>query len=241
MQVAAAAQKYTARPSAAFKSIENFAEAFFKARIQAAPDQLKNYLLLADAYLPNDKATEAELVLKDALKRAPRCALLQSELLAAYNLGKKTDEYNTGLETLRQLDKTLPDIVSHDFYDFLGRKEFDKAEAALKDYERLLPKTDGAAMRRLELFDAKEEKTKANALLAEAARLFSDDWYFIERQADLSVESTKRYARAILLVEQLSVGGSNPLAPIFSVKKKKASAGKPSSFSSRCYGLSGAM
>ena len=43
------AKPYSSRPGVVANSIENFAEAFFKAKIKAAPEHLENYVLLADA------------------------------------------------------------------------------------------------------------------------------------------------------------------------------------------------
>ncbi|HEX4950546.1 MAG TPA: DUF3857 domain-containing protein, partial [Blastocatellia bacterium] len=196
------AKPYTARPGAPVKPVENFAEAFFKAKIKAAPEQLENYMLLADTYLRNDKATEGELVLKDALKRLPDCAVLLTRLMDAYSSGNKNDEFYSTNERLATLDKNIPQIIENQIHDHLERAEFDKAEALLKDYERLLPGTEALYELKYSFYSKKDEKAKLNALVQSAVKLFPNNWTFVAAQADQSIETTKRYTRAIALVEQ---------------------------------------
>lgn len=202
LQFATEAKPYTPRPHAPVKAIENFAESFFKAKIKAAPEQLENYVLLADAYLRNDKATEAELVVKDALKRLPNCALLQTQLLAAYSAGNKNDEYYSTNEHIATLDKNLPQVIENQIDAHLEREEFDKAEALLKEYERLLPGAESLYELKYSFYSKKGETAKLNALVQSAVKLFPTNWFFVQAQADQLIESTKRQTRAIALVEQ---------------------------------------
>jgi hypothetical protein len=202
LQFSTELKPYTARPGAPVKPVENFAEAFFKAKIQAAPEQLENYVLLADAYLRSDKAIEAELILKDALKRLPNSALLLTRLLQAYSAGDKNDEYYSTNERLATLDKNIPLVIENQINSHLEREEFDKAEALLKEYERLLPGTESLYELKYSFYSKKDETAKLNALVQTAAKLFPSNWMFVEAQADQLIESTKRYPRAIALVEQ---------------------------------------
>ncbi len=202
LQFATEAKPYTVHPTAPLKAIENSAESFFKAKIKAAPEQLENYVLLADAYLHNSKATEAEMVVKDALKRLPNCALLQTRLLEAYSAGNKNDEYYSANENLATLDKGIPHVIKSQIDTHLQREELDKAEALLKEYERLLPGAESLYELKYSFYSKKSETAKLNALVQSAVKLFPTNWLFVKAQADQLIESTKRYPRAIALVEQ---------------------------------------
>lgn len=210
LQFTTETKQYTPRPNAPVKVLENFAEAFFKAKIKTVPEQLENYVLLADAYLRDEKTTEAELVLKDALKRLPNCALFLTRLLQAFNAGNKTDEYYSTTERLAALDKNIPQVIETQINEHLEREEFDKAEALLKEYERLLPGSESLYELRYSLHSKKNETAKLNALVQSALKLFPANWLFVEAQADQLIESTKRYTRAIALVEQYLLKNYDP-------------------------------
>src|SRR5262249_8774978 len=202
LEVSTESKPYARKPNAPVKVIENFAEAFFKAKIKENPENFENYALLADVYLRNDKATEAELVLKDALKRVPKCALFYVRLLDAYNRGEKSDEYYTAREQVYSLDKNIPSVVDGKISDHLERNEFDKAEELLKEYERLAPGSERLMELRLTLYSKKDEADKVNELVKAALLKYPSNWTFVWSAANLSIESTKKYDRAIALVEK---------------------------------------
>jgi predicted Zn-dependent protease len=195
-------KNYTRKPNAPVRIVENFAEAFFKAAIRNSPDTFENYALLADVYLHNDKATEAELVLKDALKRLPNCALFHVRMLDAYSRGEKNDEYYTTREHIYSLDKNIPSILDGKISDHLERGEYDKAEELIKEYEQLAPGSARLMEIRLVLFIQKDEVAKRNELVKAALLKYPSNWMFVQSAATQSIESTKRYDRAILLVEK---------------------------------------
>ncbi len=60
--------------------ITPFAEEYFTGKIAGNPDNLLNYLLLADVYLRNKKVIEARNVITDAMKKAPNNCLLKMKM-----------------------------------------------------------------------------------------------------------------------------------------------------------------
>ncbi len=202
LDVSIEAKTYARKPGAPVKIIENFAEAFFQATIKEKPEHFENYVLLAECYLRNDKATEAELILKEAVKRLPRCALLHTLLLEAYSRGEKSDEYYTASEHIYSLDKNIPSALDIRISGHLERSEFDKAEELLKEYEKLMPGSERLYEIKLELFQKKSQVDKVTELLQAALRLYPANWDFVEAEIEQSIESTKKFDRAISLVEK---------------------------------------
>ena len=93
LRTSIAKQTYTAKPNAPKTIVENHAEALFKAEIKEYPERLENYVLLAQVYLMNDKVMEAELTLRDALKRSPNNTIVLNKMLEAYVRSEKFDEF----------------------------------------------------------------------------------------------------------------------------------------------------
>ena len=59
---------YISKPLAPVTNIENFALKYFKHQIELHPEYPENYVLLATSYFVQDKAIEAELILKKAME-----------------------------------------------------------------------------------------------------------------------------------------------------------------------------
>ncbi len=74
-------RQYTAKPNAHTENIGNFAELYFIDQLKQHPERCENYLLLADCYLRNDKAAEAEDVLRRGLHRLPQCSMFYYSLI----------------------------------------------------------------------------------------------------------------------------------------------------------------
>src|SRR5262249_39277252 len=105
-------------------------------------------------------------------------------------------------EQVYSLDKNIPSIIDGKISDHLERNEFDKAEELLREYERLAPGAERLMEMRLTLFTKKDEVDKINELVKAALLKYPSNWTFVSTAANLSIESTKKYDRAIALVEK---------------------------------------
>src|SRR5215510_3478290 len=192
---------YKRRPGANCRVIPNFAEAFFKAKISQAPDNLENYALLAECYLRNEKAIEAELALGEALKLAPSSGLFNKQLLEAYRRGKKYDNYATTIEQIYALDKDNVDILQYKIDEYLEKQELDKAEELTRRLETLAPRSESLYETLVHLYGEKDQDEKLAETIKTAYRLYPDNWDFAFLEATLSIQRTRRYDRAISIVQ----------------------------------------
>ncbi|MGH1366640.1 MAG: DUF3857 domain-containing protein [Calditrichia bacterium] len=194
-------KSYKKRPGASIKPIENFAEVFFRAKVKENPDHLENYLLLADTYLRNDKAIEGELVLRDALQKSPDFALLYLQLLEAYRRGEKDDDVATALEKATALD---PDgIVSlvYKYEQALENSQIDQAERLLAKLEPSITGKPAMYQMLIGLYSNKREIEKLIATSKEAYEKYPDNWQFASMEANISIQTTRTYGRAIEIYE----------------------------------------
>ncbi|HKA20622.1 MAG TPA: DUF3857 domain-containing protein [Blastocatellia bacterium] len=193
---------YKCRPGANSRLIPNFAEAFFKTKITAAPGNLENYALLAECYLRNEKAIEAELALREAMKLAPGCGLFKKQLLEAYRQGKKYDNYATMIEQIYALDKDNVDILQYKIDEHLEKHELDKADALTKHLETIAPRSEFLYETRVHLYSEKDQDEKLAETIKTAYGLYPDNWRFVLLAASLSIQETRKYDRAISIVQK---------------------------------------
>jgi tetratricopeptide (TPR) repeat protein len=201
LQLSTEAKPYKRRPGAQFKVVENFAEAFFKAKIKENPADLENYILLADCYLRNDKATEAELTLREAIKLSPACALLYKQILEAYETGKKQDEAATTVEKIYSIDKNIPGVLEYKISEQMENEEFDKAEESIRSLEKLMPGSERVYEFYIDLYGRKEQVDKIIETNKKAFNQYPGNWTFAYIEATISIETTRKYDRAISLIE----------------------------------------
>ena len=81
-----------------------FAEKYFKDKIAATPDNLINYLLLADVYLRNQQVIEARNLVTEALKKAPDNCLFRMKMAEVLIKEENRTLLLEEVEKIKQLD-----------------------------------------------------------------------------------------------------------------------------------------
>jgi tetratricopeptide (TPR) repeat protein len=194
-------QEYPSHPQPQIKVIPNFAEQYLQRQIAQHPDWYEHYLLLADCYLRNDKAIEAELTLRAAAEKLPACAVFQTSLLEAYTRGEKNDEVSRTLERLFSLDRRIPTVLEYLIRRSLENEDYDAAEDYIKQLESLLPRSREVYAAWVGLYTKKKQLEKIVAVNAEGYKLYPDDWEIAYLQAAIDVQTTKKMDGAIHIVE----------------------------------------
>lgn len=213
-------QAYTHKPGASTRVIENFAEVFFRQKIKANPAHLENYLLLADCYLRNDKAIEAELALRDAIQVSPDCILLYHHILEAYQRGEKDDKYETTIEKIYSQNKNVPDILEHKISTYLDNEEIEKAEELLNILEKITPESEMVFHFYLWLYSLKEQADKLIEFSNKAFQKYPEKFEFASLEAVITIQKTQQYDQAIKILKKhldktLTTTGLNTLANIY--------------------------
>jgi hypothetical protein len=113
LQLSTEAKPYKRRPGAQIKIVDNFAEAFFKAKIKESPADLENYILLADCSATTiEKIYSIDKNIPDALE---------------YKISEQlnNEEYDKAEESIRSLEKLMPgsETVYEYYLSLYGRKE----------------------------------------------------------------------------------------------------------------------
>ena len=202
LKISAQAHGYTPRTGLSVRLVENFAEVFFKEAIRNQPHHLENYVLLADCYLRNDKAIEAELTLRKGLQLAPECALLLTHLLEAFIRGEKQDELQTTIEKIYTLDKKIPFVCSTKIHGYLESGEIDKAEALLGEFRQDAPGSKEVYSLEIALANKKDQIDQILATLQEGYEKYPTEWSLVFLHAFLLSQTKKDYYGAAEVIEK---------------------------------------
>lgn len=191
VNVSIAGQPYTSRPNAPKRVLENHAEAFFKGQIQRHPAWLENYLLLAQVYLMNDKAIEAELTLREALKRSPNNVLILNKMLEAFVRGEKYDEISQTMEKILTLDPHVPAALLYKIQREIENEDFDNAEESLNTLKKLQPFGENVYRQQIALYRKKKQSEKIADINHEAYGKHPNVWDFVYLESALSQQKTR--------------------------------------------------
>ena len=195
-------QSCKTKPGSSKRFVENFAEAFFKDQINKYPERLENYVLLAQVYLMNDKAVEAELTLRDALKLSPNNTIVLNKMLEAYVRGEKFDEVSQTLEKLLSTDPNLPTTLLYKIQRAIDAEDFDTAEESLKQLKTIQPMSENVYRQEMALYRKKKQNEKIIVLNKEAYAKHPNVWDFVYLEASLAQSKQRNTDRAKEIVGQ---------------------------------------
>ncbi len=129
-------QSYRAKPGAAHKTLPNIFEQYYEKSVAAHPDELENYLLLAESYLRNDQGEKGELILRDALRQFPDNVIVLDKMMEAYIRNDKKDLVLSTLERIWAIDSSDVSALQYKFREAINNKNYDEAERLLGAFER---------------------------------------------------------------------------------------------------------
>ena len=187
-------------PGVTGSPLKNFAEEFFQEQVRKFPDRVENYLLLSDCYARNDKAIESELVLRDALKLSPDCALVYFHPLEAYLRGEKNDERITTFEKIYGLDKQIPLVLDFEIGKHIDNEEYDSAEEIIQRLDALMPGSENVFLQKLNLYTKKKQEDKIIELVGDAYERYPGNWNFAYLKALIASKTTRKVEDGIKII-----------------------------------------
>ncbi|MBK9246788.1 MAG: DUF3857 domain-containing protein [Ignavibacteria bacterium] len=196
------AQSYSKVTPSFIKHVPLFAKEFFKDKIEKNPTHIENYLMLADCFLRNDQAIEAELLLRKAQKLSPNCGIIYKYFLEAYNRGRKRDELITTYEKMVALNKDLIDALLYKFAQHLENEDFDKAEEILLKIEKQLPESEISYASRLDLYSKKRLTEKVIQLAKDGYAKFPTNWKYVNLACVIDYQATRKQDGTIEIIKK---------------------------------------
>lgn len=191
---------YVSRPKASIEQIGNFAELFFNVQIKLHPDHCENYVLLADCYLRNDKAAEAEDVLRKGLVILPQCSLFYNSLIETYTRGEKKEDVGDIYEIMGTLDAKLPAVLTYRHFQFIENEQYDEAEQIIREIDTLQTKSELVYALYIGLYAKKKQIDKVIAYGEEAYERYPRNWELAGLRSQIALEKTRDFQPAVAIV-----------------------------------------
>ena len=202
LKISALTHSYKSHPGTVKEPIPNFAEEFFLTKIAEHPDYLENYLLLAECYALNDKAVESELILREALRRAPTNAMIYLHLIEAYLRGEKYDEAKSAYEKIYQLDPDIPGVLEYRISELLAKKNYDEAKNLLDRLAQLIPDSPNLQLQLIAYYSKRGLTEKVIEITNAAYHQFPDNWNIVETKANLEAYVKQNNKAAIPILRK---------------------------------------
>mgnify|MGYP000608831952 CR=1 FL=1 len=174
-----------------------FAEAYFEAEINRAPENMLNYILLCNTYLRSEKNQEALAIILKAIQKAPENNLLRLQYIhVLIKTGNRT-ELTQELQRIKDLDPTS--LSSHylRFEEEIDNERYDEAEKILNQSAQRFGEDHILFQKRIQLASAQNKMEELVELIAEANRQYPDNAYFNELVHNIELQLRKDPQAAI--------------------------------------------
>lgn len=146
-----------------------FAENYFKQKIKVAPENLVNYLLLADVYLRNSKVIEARTILAEAIRFAPANCLLKMKMAEVLIKEDNRTLLLEEIEKIKQLDPGSLIVLEIELKDLLRNQKYDELSRKLSKRIQLYGEDESTADHTLALLI---QEKKYDELINEIDKLY---------------------------------------------------------------------
>lgn len=187
-----------------FKSvfIPNPAEEFFYQKIEASPDNMENYLILAQLLLRNDKTYDAKKILLSARKKFPKSSYLLFQILELY----QRDDNRTMLSTyLDELKTKFPDraLAQEIMYSEAKRiDDLDRCDELLEIISDREGDSKNVYTKRIELAAARDKTESMIQILNAAYARYPDVYSFVYLKSLVEKEVKKSPASGVKVLEK---------------------------------------
>jgi tetratricopeptide (TPR) repeat protein len=140
LQYSTERQSFTpAKPEASAVPIPHIQ--YFQQCIKREPERLDHYIILAEAHLRNDQVNEAEVVMRDAVRRAPECIVLLMQTIDAYQRSNRNDDVISTIERIVSLRPDLPISLVYAYQRARSNDRLDDAERIVEKFKAIRPRS----------------------------------------------------------------------------------------------------
>ncbi len=176
--------------------------AYFRSKIEAAPNDLENYLLLIEAHLRNEQVIEARRVLKKALKLAPDCIATLMLSTEVDSRGRRFDHIVSTTEHIVTLRPDLPVSIVYAFQREMNAERIDEAEAMLPKIEAALPNTTDYFDAAISVARQRDRPQQVDELQARAFERFPRNFTYASSAIITKLRTTGSFDEALKIVDQ---------------------------------------
>ena len=181
-----------------------FAEDFLLKQINEHPEKLVNYIVLANAYLGNDKVHDAMGILQKALKIAPNCSFIYYQMYEQYLRAQNRTLASQTLEKLKQLDPENRDVLNYRINDAFDAKNYKDARQFIEKREQLYGEDKDLMYYKLNLASEENNIEEYTSILDKLYGQYPDDYNVVIRKFNFEKGYKKNQKGAIKVLKDFS-------------------------------------
>lgn len=177
-------------------------EQYFENAIRKNQASVLDYLVLAQAYLRNDKGYEARKILAKAEKLAPQSSYLKIQQIEAFNRSGNTTDATIAVDWVKQHDPDNLFSLNVLLNEEVENNKWETANKLLDKVEALYGESESSTLQRISVA-AKEGKQELVAKLVNKGYLaYPDNYVFVNLKADLETATSKSQTNALAIVRK---------------------------------------
>jgi tetratricopeptide (TPR) repeat protein len=115
-----------------YEVMKPFAEEYFLNNIKKSPNNLVNYLLLADVYMRNRKVIDARNLITEAVEKAPKNCLLKMKMAEILLKEENRTLLLEEIEKMKQLDPESLLVMELNIKEYLSNQKYEDASKELE-------------------------------------------------------------------------------------------------------------
>lgn len=213
------AQPYVKSTNYVSQKIEPLAIAYFEDEIKKKPDDFLAKIILAQAYLRNEKTFEARHLIEELKLKYPNSSFLNIQLLEVFNRENNRTGTETIKETIKNTDPTLTDALIWKYNEYYSQKAYDKAADVIKQIELQEPDLgEFIYQSKIDLASANNNQNDVIKLGEEAYLKYPDNSRFVELKYAIE-KQVRKNPQASGVVKKYLVTNEN-----YAIAKKLADA-----------------
>jgi tetratricopeptide (TPR) repeat protein len=200
---------YTKETTYISQKIEPFAITYFEDQIKSNPQDYLPQILLAEAYLRNDKTYEARRIIEDLRLKYPNSTFLNLMLIDVFNREDNRTGLETTKETIKNTDQQSVEGLMLKYGELYSQKDYDKAADIIKQLEaKNIEQQEFIYEAKIGLAGANKNQDELVRLGEEAYVKFPDDKNFAELKYAIEKELHKN-PKAINVLEKYVADNNN--------------------------------
>ena len=176
------------------KVIPHFCETYFENKLKENPTDILSYILMADAYLSNDKSYESRKVLIKAQDLVPKSSYISNLLMDVYIREDANTLLSLELEKVKKNDEKNPLSLSLLFNEAIEEKDYEKAEGIISEIEDVYGKSEDVYSKRIEILVEKDEQQDMIDLMKVAYSAYPKNWEFVNYRYLIAIKVENNYA-----------------------------------------------
>ncbi|MFT4019325.1 MAG: DUF3857 domain-containing protein [Agriterribacter sp.] len=183
-------------------SLRHFAEIYFEQKIKQQPDNIVNYILLAETYLRDKKTAEARALIEDILEKFPDNSLLRVELMLCHIKDNNRTLLLQETERMKEKDPECPIVYKLNIQKLLETEKYDETEEALTKYATLFGNDDDMFDTKIKLYGAQNKMDVLIKTIEDAYKANPENTGVLEMMFNVKMQAYKDVPGALGIYEK---------------------------------------